>query len=219
VRGLSLSCIPRTLQGMPQRSTIILFNKPYGVLSQFTRGIHPAKHGTLSDYGPFPPRVYAAGRLDADSEGLLLLTDDPELTHRLLDPHFRHPRTYYVQVERVPDDRVLRGLASGTIRLDGERLLPARVRPLRGEPEFPPRPVPIRFRKNVPTAWLELTLAEGKNRQVRRMTAALGHPTLRLIRWAIGSLTCAGLDPGNSRALSGVESARFKESILRPQER
>jgi len=194
---------------------IILFNKPYGVLSQFTPGTHPGSHGTLADYGSFPPEVYAAGRLDADSEGLLLLTDDPELTHRLLDPHFRHPRTYYVQVERVPDDRALRELASGTIRLDGQRLLPARVRPLHAEPEFPPRSVPIRFRKNVPTAWIELTLAEGKNRQVRRMTAAVGHPTLRLIRWAIGPLTCAGLNPGKWRALSGVESARFRESILR----
>ena len=188
----------------------VLFYKPYGVLSQFRqpRGAGPHRWNTLSDYGPFPAHVYAAGRLDADSEGLLLLTDDPSLRHLLTREQAGHPRTYLVQVERVPEPRSLLMLRSGTMVLDGVRLRPARVRLLDAAPELPARPVPIRQRRNVPTSWLELTLTEGRNRQVRRMTAAAGHPALRLVRIAIGPLTLEGLMPGQWRmALPGEITA------------
>ena len=193
--------------------TIILFNKPYGILSQFSSGTHAGQHGTLAEFGPFPSDVYPAGRLDADSEGLLLLTNDSRIQHLLLEPRYRHPRTYLVQVERIPDAAALSQLEGGTIRLDGRPVLPATVRLLRDDPPLPPRPVPIRYRKNVPTAWLEIVLREGKNRQVRRMAAAVGHPALRLFRSAIGSLTCDELEPGKWRALSPWESARFAENL------
>jgi len=173
----------------------LIFNKPYGVLSQFSGGAN-----TLKTYIPIKD-VYPVGRLDGDSEGLLLLTDDGPLQHRLSDPKFGHPRTYWAQVERVPDERALERLRQG-VSIQGYHTRPAQVRLLAEEPDLPPREPPIRFRKNVPTAWLELILVEGRNRQVRRMTAAIGHPTLRLVRVAIGQLTWGNLHPGNWRELS-----------------
>jgi 23S rRNA pseudouridine2457 synthase len=173
----------------------ILLYKPYGMLSQFTRPVD-SRWRALDDIRGLPAGVYAAGRLDADSEGLMLLTDDMPTRHRLMDPGFRHPRTYLAQVEGVPDAHAVRMLENGTIILDGKRVQPAGARVLAGEPSLPPRPVPIRFRANIPTAWLELRLVEGRNRQVRRMTAAAGHPTLRLVRTALGSLTLGSLSPG-----------------------
>ena len=172
---------------------LISFHKPYGVLSQFT-----PEHGhpDLSGFG-LPKHVYPCGRLDRDSEGLLLLTDDGDLAHRLTDPRFGHPRTYWAQVERLPDEAALRALAAGPRLSDGPTR-PCRVKVI-AEPALPPRAPPVRFRKNVPTCWLELTLTEGRNRQVRRMTAAVGHPTLRLVRWACGDITLAGLAPGERR--------------------
>lgn len=193
----------------------IIFNKPYGVLSQFTPGVHPGTYRTLKEFGPFPENVYPAGRLDADSEGLLLLTDNNALAHRLTEPRFGHTRTYLVQVERVPDDIALDKLRGGTIRIDGRGVLPADVLLLPSSPDVPPRPVPIRYRKNVRTAWLEMTLREGRNRQVRRMTAAAGHPTLRLIRTRLGALTLEGLAPGEWRRLSDVETRELQAESRR----
>ena len=195
------------------QSVILIFNKPFGVLSQFTPGRHAGENRTLRDFGPFPPDVYPVGRLDADSEGLLILTNDRALTRRLLDPVFGHPRTYLVQVEGVPEPAALRRLSEGSLVLDGHALRPAVVRLLDAEPDLPPRPVPIRFRKNIPTAWIELTIFEGKNRQVRRMTAAAGHPTLRLYRISIGLLSVEGLPPGKWRALSRMESAQLQTMV------
>jgi 23S rRNA pseudouridine2457 synthase len=194
---------------------VILFYKPYGILSQFTQGTTSGRWMTLSEFGPFPRDVYPAGRLDADSEGLLLLTNQRLITQRLLEPRFRHPRTYCVQVEGVPSSGALDRLRKGLIVIEGKKVFPAEVRLLAGAPDLPPRAVPIRARKAIPTSWLELTLTEGRNRQVRRMTAAVGHPTLRLVRTAIGILTLKGLDPGTWRALSGRESARFQETLRR----
>lgn len=193
----------------PQRFHYILFHKPYGVLSQFT-----SEHGhqSLKDFGPFPPDVYPVGRLDADSEGLLLLTNDNAAKHRMTDPRFEHERTYLVQVERVPSDEVLERLRHGVV-IEGKKTRPAEVKLLEAEPDIPPRTVPIRFRKNVPTAWLEITLREGRNRQVRKMTATVGHPTLRLVRLRIGKLALADLVPGKSRALSANEIAAVKASL------
>ncbi|MDD5628831.1 MAG: pseudouridine synthase [Elusimicrobia bacterium] len=173
---------------------VILFNKPYGVLSQFTD--HDG-HPGLSGFG-LPPGVYAAGRLDCDSEGLLLLTDDGPLQRRLTDPRFAHPRTYWAQVEGVVTPQALRGLERGPRLADGPTR-PCRASLLERAPRLPPRVPPIRLRKTVPTAWLELVLSEGRNRQVRRMTAAVGLPTLRLVRWSIGRFTLAGLEPGTWR--------------------
>jgi 23S rRNA pseudouridine2457 synthase len=172
----------------------ILLNKPYGMLSQFTRP-EGSRWQCLSDIRGLPSGVYPAGRLDADSEGVLLLTDDMRVRHRLISPEARHPRTYAVQVEGVPDAPAIRTLESGTIRIQGKRVLPAVARILENPPAFPPRPVPIRFRAGIPTSWIELTLTEGRNRQVRKMTAAAGHPCLRLVRTAIGSLTLGNLQP------------------------
>lgn len=184
-------------------SGYILFNKPYGVLCQFSDTLG---RRTLADFGPFPKDFYPAGRLDFDSEGLVLLTNDGPVKSLLLEPKYRHPRTYLVQVEQIPSTESLAKLRDGML-LDGKRTLPAEVVSLDREPEFPPRPVPIRFRKNVPTVWLKLTLREGRNRQVRRMTAMAGHPALRLIRIAIGELTLEGLQPGEHRNLSQHELA------------
>lgn len=171
---------------------VLAFHKPYGVLSQFTP--EPgSRWGTLADFG-LPARVYPVGRLDADSEGLLVLTDERGLNHRLLDPTAAHPRTYWAQVERIPDDAALARLAQGGLEIAGHRCLPCTVRRLEPPPALPARIPPIRFRKNVPDCWIELVLREGKNRQVRRMTAAIGHPTLRLVRHAIGSLTLDKLE-------------------------
>jgi len=171
--------------------TVIRFWKPYQVLTKFT---DEENRPTLGDFIPVKD-VYPAGRLDYDSEGLLLLTDSGPLNARLTQPKFEHPRTYLVQVERVPTDEALQQLAQGVALNDG-LTRPAKVRLLAEPPDLPERSVPVRFRKSVPIAWLELTLTEGRNRQVRRMTAAVGFPTLRLVRWAVGPITLAGLAPG-----------------------
>jgi 23S rRNA pseudouridine2457 synthase len=174
--------------------------KPYEVLCQFTDA---GGRATLKDL-VHVPGVYPVGRLDRDSEGLLLLTDDGPLAHRLTDPRYEHPRTYLVQVERVPGPEALDALRKG-IRLADGPTRPAEVELLGEPPPLPDRPVPIRFRKNVPTAWLRLTLREGRNRQVRRMTAAVGFPTLRLVRVAIGPVTLGELAPGQLRELTAEE--------------
>lgn len=186
------------------RVITISFNKPYNVLPSFT---DPEGRPTLADYIDLPG-VYAAGRLDRDSEGLMLLTSDGALAHRITDPAHKLPKIYLVQVERVPDEEALSKLRRGVL-LSGKRTRPAEVRMLELEPSLPDRPVPIRFRKNVPTAWLELTLHEGMNRQVRRMTAAVGHPALRLVRIAIGPITLGDLQPGQWRAVTAQELDRF----------
>lgn len=177
---------------------LIAFNKPYGVLSQFTPDGSPNR--TLAEFG-FPPGVYPIGRLDADSEGLILLSDEAALNQRLLHPTRGHERTYWVQVERIPSVEALRTLASG-VTIQGRKTLPCRARMLEPQPEVPPRDPPIRFRKSVPDCWIELELIEGKNRQVRRMTAAVGHPTLRLVRVTIGAFELGKLPPGQWRELS-----------------
>ncbi len=182
---------------------LIAFHKPFGVLSQFTSDGSPNR--TLADFG-FPPRVYPLGRLDADSEGLLLLSDEPGLNARLLHPRQGHKRVYWAQVERVTTAEALRELEKGLV-IQGRKTLPCRAWLLEPQPQVPPRQPPIRFRKTVPTCWLGLELAEGRNRQVRRMTAAAGHPTLRLIRVQIGAFQLGSLAPGCWRALSGKERA------------
>jgi 23S rRNA pseudouridine2457 synthase len=180
---------------------LIAFNKPYGVISQFTPDGSPNR--TLAEFG-FPKNVYAIGRLDADSEGLLLLSDEPALNERLLHPKHGHRRTYWAQVERVPTNDALKQLVRG-VTLQGRPTLPCRVWLLAPQPQLPPRQPPIRFRKNVPDCWLALELTEGKNRQVRRMTAAIGHPTLRLIRVGIGKFELSALSAGKWRELAPAE--------------
>ena len=186
---------------------LLAFNKPYGVLSQFTP--EPgSRWRTLAEFG-LPAGAYPLGRLDADSEGLLLLSDEPGLNTRLLDPEHAHRREYWAQVERIPDHSALERLARGGIDL-GEfrtRLCSARLLDPAQTGSLPPRDPPIRFRKNVPDAWLALELTEGKNRQVRRMTAAVGHPTLRLIRVRIGGFALGDLAPGKWRELTENERA------------
>ncbi len=167
------------------------------------------------------PGVYPVGRLDRDSEGLLLLTDDGQLAHRLTDPRFEHPKTYLVQVERIPDLRALERLRRGVELRDG-RSRPAEVDLLAEPPALPDRSVPIRYRKHVPTAWLRLSIREGRNRQVRRMTAAVGHPTLRLVRIAIGPLSLGDLAPGQWRELTfdelgALRAIRHASPRLRPR--
>lgn len=187
---------------------LIAFHKPFGVISQFTPD--GSNRPTLAEFG-FPPEVYPIGRLDGDSEGLLLLSDEPGLNIRLLHPSRRHRRVYWAEVERIPAPDALAQLERGVV-IRGHKTLPARAR-LIAEPEpnqpfaFPPPPrnPPIRFRKNVPTAWLELELVEGKNRQVRHMTAAVGHPTLRLIRVRIGGYMLGDLQPGAWKILNAEE--------------
>ncbi len=170
---------------------ILLFNKPFGVISQFSRdGMHP----TLADYIALPG-FYPAGRLDTDSEGLLVLTDDGKLQHRITDPKHKLSKTYWVQVEGIPDDAALSKLRSG-IRLSDFTTQPADAERMDEPKNLWPRNPPVRFRKQVPTSWIELTIREGKNRQVRRMTAAAGFPTLRLIRYRIGEWTLDGIEPG-----------------------
>lgn len=174
---------------------LIRFNKPFDVLPQFTdRGSTGGPRRTLSDFIDLPG-VYPAGRLDRDSEGLMLLTDDGRLQARISDPRHKMPKTYWVQVEGAPDDSVLQALRDGVTLNDG-RTLPAKARRIDEPVGLWLRTPPIRVRKSVPDCWIELTLREGRNRQVRRMTAAVGHPTLRLIRWRIGAWTLAGLDSG-----------------------
>lgn len=181
---------------------LIAFHKPYGVLSQFT----PDQPGqrTFAEFG-FPKDVFPIGRLDQDSEGLILLGNERAWVDRILDPRHGHPRTYHVQVEGLPTAEALSRLARGGIELKGHRTLPCKARPLEAAPDFPPRNPPVRFRKSVPDRWVELVLTEGKNRQVRRMTAAVGHPTLRLVRVAIGGLMLKPLLAGQWRELSPVD--------------
>ncbi len=184
--------------------------KPYGVLCQFTDS---TGRKTLADIGQFPRDVYPVGRLDFDSEGLVLLTNDGKLKNILLDPENKHSRTYLAQVEKVPDEEKLNRLRAG-IDLKGYRTLSADVRLLKRQPEIPSRNVPIRYRRNIPTAWLKLILHEGKNRQVRRMTAAIGHPTLRLIRMTIGPLSIGSLRPGEVQELLKNEIRNLKNQSI-----
>ncbi|MBO3461894.1 pseudouridine synthase [Aetokthonos hydrillicola Thurmond2011] len=188
---------------MAHQYRYIIFYKPYGVLSQFTKDT-PTR-STLKDYLSISD-IYPVGRLDWDSEGLLLLTNNGQLQHRLSHPKFKHERTYLVQVERIPDAEALAKLQAG-VQIQDYRTRPAKVRLLTEEPLLPERDPPIRFRKNVPTAWLEMTLTEGKNRQVRRMTASVGFPTLRLVRVSIAHLQLDGLQPGQWRNLNPSELA------------
>lgn len=176
---------------------LILFNKPFGVLSQFTDGSGTAR-STLSDFIDIPG-VYPAGRLDRDSEGLLLLCDDGRLQARIADPRFKMGKTYWVQVEGEPDPTALQHLAHGVQLKDGPTR-PAEVHRL-ADPVLWPRDPPIRVRKSVPDCWLAMTIHEGRNRQVRRMTAAIGHPTLRLVRWSVGDWTLDGIAPGQWREI------------------
>ncbi len=170
----------------------IIFNKPYDVLSQFT----PEDGArSLAEFG-LPKDVYAAGRLDKDSEGLLLLTDDGPLIEKLLNPKNEKPKTYWALVERVPTDEELQRLRDGGIQIDDYKTRPCQVKILDPQPEVPPRDPPVRVRKTVQDVWIEIRIVEGKNRQVRRMTASIGHPTLRLIRMKIANLDLSGLSPG-----------------------
>ena len=186
----------------------LAFNKPYGVLSSFT---DPARRPTLATYISIPT-VYPIGRLDYDSEGLLLLTSDGRLSHQVADPQFKLWKTYLVQVERIPDESALNRLRGGVTILD-KRTRKAMVEVLKSEPSLPPRPVPIRFRKTVPTVWLQIKIQEGMNRQVRRMTAAVGHPTLRLIRIGVGPVRLGNLQPGDWRQLRKDEVLALKMSF------
>ena len=190
----------------------LLFYKPYNVLCQFTDSENPLQpRRTLKDFIPIAG-VYAAGRLDYDSEGLLFLTNHGRLQHLLCDPQFAHPRTYWVQVEQIPDENALNRLRKG-ITIQNYQTRPAQVDLLPDDPPLPPRFPPIRYRQSIPTSWLEMTLTEGKNRQVRRMTAAVGFPTLRLVRVGLGlkqgknrlSLSLEGLQPGQWRELTDRE--------------
>lgn len=173
---------------------LLLFNKPFGVLSQFTDKGSSTTRATLSDFIAIPG-VYPAGRLDRDSEGLLLLTDDGRLQARIAEPRFKLPKTYLVQIEGDPQEADLAPLRKGVLLKDG-MTLPAEVARI-DPPDLWPRDPPIRARKSVPDSWLRLTIREGRNRQVRRMTAAVGLPTLRLVRWSIGDWTLEGLAPGS----------------------
>ena len=185
---------------------VIAFHKPYGVLCQFT----PDQPGqkTLADFG-FPPGVYPVGRLDMDSEGLLLLSDEPGFNNRLLDPKTAHLRTYLAQVEGIPTPEAVSALNRGGISIQDYRTRPCKVRLLDAGPDFAPRDPPVRFRQSIPTSWLELQLIEGKNRQVRKMTAAVGFPTLRLVRVMIGKLGSAALAQGAWETLGAAEIARI----------
>jgi 23S rRNA pseudouridine2457 synthase len=200
---------PRPAQRTSPSVTIAL-HKPYGFLSRFTPD--GSRNRPLAELG-LPADVWPVGRLDADSEGLLILSSDKALVARLLEPRHAHWRTYVVQVERVPDDAALRALEAGVL-LDGARTLPAKARLLADDAIRWPRDPPVRFRKTVPTAWVALALTEGKNRQVRRMTAAVGHPTLRLVRVAVGELTLGALAPGEHRVLDDEDMTRL---LARPR--
>ena len=200
--------------------TTLLLHKPYGVLSQFTP--EPgSRWRSLAEFVPIP-EVYAAGRLDADSEGLLLLTDQGRLQQRLTDPRFGHWRSYWVQVEGVPDAQQLERLRAG-IEIQGQQTLPARARWLQGDqqPSLPERDPPVRFRARIPTSWLELSLREGRNRQVRRMTAAVGLPTLRLVRFRIdlmdggAALDLSDLPQGHWRSVNAGEQKRLDQLLSR----
>lgn len=185
---------------------LIAFNKPYGVLSQFTPDGSPNRN--LSEFG-FPKRVYPIGRLDADSEGLILLSDETRWNDRLLNPKRRHPREYWAQVEHIPEQDKLDELGNG-VMIKNHRTLPGKAWILDPQPDLPPRNPPIRIRKSVPDCWIGLELIEGKNRQVRRMTAAVGHPTLRLIRTRIGRFFLpADIREGGWRQLNTSESTQL----------
>jgi 23S rRNA pseudouridine2457 synthase len=181
---------------------LIAFHKPFDVLSQFTREL--PEHQTLADFG-LPKEVYAIGRLDRDSEGLLLLSDEKPLVDRLLNPRHEHPRTYWVQVEGIPEAESIQRLQNGSLVIQGHRVAKAQAQVLAQEPALPARTPPIRYRAAIPTTWIELTLTEGKNRQVRRMTAAVGLPTLRLVRAAIGAFCLGDLPPGQWRELDAAD--------------
>jgi 23S rRNA pseudouridine2457 synthase len=194
----------------------LLFNKPYDVLTQFSEGHETpqnasASRATLKDYISVP-NVYPVGRLDRDSEGLLLLTNHGPLQHRLSDPKFGHSRTYWVQVERIPDESALDQLRVG-VNVQDYTSRPAKVQLLSPEPDLPARDPPIRYRQQVPTAWIEMTLTEGRNRQVRRMTAVVGFPTLRLVRVAIAHLRLDGLAPGEWRSLTQAEVSQLYQMV------
>ncbi|WP_210416914.1 pseudouridine synthase [Echinicola soli] len=181
--------------------------KPFGILSQFSGEAH-----TLKVVGDFPKDVYPVGRLDKDSEGLLLLTNDKVLNHYLLNPQFGHQRTYLAQVEGVPDAEALRALERGVpIKVDGKmyHTKPATARLKKNAPLLPERDPPIRYRKTVPDSWVELSLIEGKNRQVRKMTAAVDHPTLRLVRWSMEGLDIGGFKVGEVREMEQDEIYRL----------
>ena len=181
---------------------LIALHKPFGVLSQFTRDGSPNR--VLSEFG-LPKLVYPIGRLDADSEGLLLLSDEARWNDLLLHPRHAHEREYWAQVEKIPTRQVLDQLERG-VTIQGQKTLPCRAWLLEPQPEVPPRTPPIRFRKHVPDCWIGLELIEGKNRQVRRMTASVGHPTLRLLRVRIGNFWLGDLPPGQWRVLAGKET-------------
>lgn len=181
---------------------MIIFNKPYGVLSQFTADGSPNR--TLSDFG-FPPGVYPIGRLDADSEGMLLLSDEPGINTRLLDPKHAHTRCYWAQVENIPTPEALDKLSRG-VDIQGYTSKPARAWLLDPQPQISPRIPPIRVRKSIPDCWIAVELIEGKNRQVRKMTAAVGHPTLRLIRVRMGELNLGELESGTWAELTPAQA-------------
>ncbi len=184
-----------------------IFNKPYRVLCQFS----PVEGKlTLKDFLTLPKDVYPVGRLDYDSEGLLLLTNDGLLHHRLIDPRYEHSRTYLVQVEGIPDEETIRKLSEGVV-IDKKKTKKARVQLLNYEPGLWERMPPVRFRKSIPTSWLEFELFEGRNRQIRKMTAAVGYPTLRLIRIKIEFLTVYDLKPGEIKELDKDEIIRLKK--------
>ncbi len=200
---------------------IIAFHKPFGILSQFS-GDHP-RYGTLAEFG-LPKNVYPIGRLDADSEGLLLLSDEKLIVDLLLNPKNEHPRTYWVQVEGAPQSQDLAPLRRGGIAIQNYRTLPCQAEVLSEAPTLPPRNPPIRYRASIPDTWVELTLTEGKNRQVRKMTAAVGFPTLRLVRAAIGKLKLGDLQPGQWSELSTEDRkliipAQFNKKIRHVQAR
>ena len=192
---------------MPTAMTrLIRFNKPFDVLPQFTDRGTDSPRRTLSDFIDLPG-VYPAGRLDRDSEGLMLLTDNGKLQARISDPKHKLAKTYYVQVEGIPDATALKALSEGVELKDG-LTRPARAHAMDEPSELWPRTPPIRVRKSVPDSWIELTIREGRNRQVRRMTAAVGHPTLRLIRWKIGDWSLNGLDQGRWETLPVPDRSR-----------
>ena len=184
---------------------VIAFYKPYGVLCQFTQD-QPGQR-TLAEFG-FPASVYPLGRLDMDSEGLLLLSDEPGMNNRLLHPSAGHSRTYLVQVDGAADGEAILRLSKGGLAIKGHRTLPCQAS-LCDEPALAPRDPPVRFRKEIPTSWIEISLKEGKNRQVRRMTAAVGFPTLRLIRIRMGTFQMDRLSPGEWREMNAAELAKI----------
>lgn len=196
----------------PVEKLFVIFHKPFDVLPQFTDS-SPFPRTTLAEFIPVPG-IYPVGRLDLDSEGLLFLTNDNWLKHRMLDPRFEHPRTYWVQVEGEITDAALDQLRSG-VSIGDYRTKPAKAKRLAEPAALPPRNPPIRYRASIPTSWLELTIKEGKNRQVRRMTAAVGFPTLRLVRVRIGELELGQLAPGEYRHLTAMEIAQLRESFPR----